>query len=89
MRFSNFFQKWEILETARSKKFKKTLDKYPHLCYNNYSKGEIQMKKDKRQFKMTPEQLQGLLHMRTRGFVQKNGKAYKRHNKHKGKEQDQ
>ena len=47
------------------------------------------MKKDKRQFKMTPEQLQGLLHMRTRGFVQKNGKAYKRHNKHKGKEQDQ
>ena len=35
---------WEILETARSKKFKKTIDKYPYLCYNNYSKGEIAMK---------------------------------------------
>ena len=32
------------METARSKKylkkFKKTLDKYPYLCYNSYSKGE-------------------------------------------------
>ena len=46
------------------------------------------MKKDKRERKMTPEQLQGLLHMRKRNFVQKNGKAYKRHNKHKGKEQE-
>ena len=27
---------------------------------------------------MTPEQLQGLLHMRKRNWVQKNGKAYNR-----------
>lgn len=46
------------------------------------------MKKDKREFKMTPEQLQGLLHMRKRGYVQKNGKAYKRKQKHKNLEQD-
>lgn len=46
------------------------------------------MKKDKREFKMTPDQLQGLLHMRKRGYVQKNGKAYKRNQKHKGKESD-
>ena len=26
------------------KKFKKTIDKYPRLCYNNYGKGEITMK---------------------------------------------
>lgn len=44
--------------------------------------------KDKRQFKMTPEQLQGLLHMRKRGYVQKNGKAYKRKDKHKNKNVD-
>lgn len=41
------------------------------------------MKKDKRMFKMNPEQLEQLLHMRSRGYVQKNGKAYKRHDKHK------
>ena len=41
------------------------------------------MKKDKRERKMTPEQLQGLLHMRKRSFVQKNGKAYNRKQKHK------
>lgn len=45
-------------------------------------------KKDKRERKMTPEQLQGLLHMRKRGFVQKNGKAYNRKVKHKGKESE-
>ena len=44
------------------------------------------MKKNKREHKMTPEQLQGLLHMRKRAFVQKNGKAYNRKVKHKGKE---
>lgn len=65
---------------------KKTLDKTPKVCYNNYSKGSVKMKKDKRERKMTPEQLQGLLHMRTRGYVQKNGKAYNRKRKHKGKE---
>ena len=48
---------------------------------------KMSKKKDKRERKMTPEQLQGLLHMRTRGFVQKNGKAYNRKVKHKGKEQ--
>ena len=45
------------------------------------------MKKNKRERKMTSEQLQGLLHMRKRAFVQKNGKAYNRKQKHKGKEQ--
>ena len=34
------------------------------MCYNNYSKGSAKMKKDKRERKMTPEQLQQLLHMR-------------------------
>lgn len=32
---------------------------------------------------MTSEQLQQLLHMRKRGYIQKNGKAYKRKEKHK------
>lgn len=45
-------------------------------------------KKDKRDRKMTEEQLQALLHMRKRGFVQKNGKAYNRKEKHKGKESE-
>ena len=67
---------------------KKTLDKRKQMCYTNYSKGEIKMKKDKRERKMTPEQLQALLHMRTRGYVQKNGKAYKRKAKHKKKDND-
>lgn len=35
--------------------------------------------------KMTAEALQGLLHMRKRGYVQKNKKAYSRKEKHKGK----
>lgn len=46
-------------------------------------------KKDKRERKMTPQQLQELLHMRSRGYVQKNGKAYNRKQKHKGKDNDQ
>ena len=46
------------------------------------------MKKDKRERKMTPEQLQGLLHMRKRSFVQKNGKAYSRKQKHKKREEN-
>ena len=59
------------------------------MWYNNYSKGEIQMKKKKKaERKMTPEQLQGLLHMRKRSYVQKNGKAYNRKQKHKGKESE-
>lgn len=41
------------------------------------------MKQDKRERKMTPEQLQQLLHMRSRGHVQKNGRAYNRKEKHK------
>ena len=44
-------------------------------------------KKNKTDRKMTAEQLQALLHMRTRGYIQKNGKAYHRKAKHKGKEQ--
>ena len=46
------------------------------------------MKKDKRERKMTPEQLAALLIMRKRGWVQKNGKAYSRKVKHKGKGED-
>ena len=45
-------------------------------------------KKDKRERKLTPEQLQGLLHMRKRSYVQKNGKAYNRKQKHKKLEKD-
>ena len=45
------------------------------------------MKIDKRIKKMDAETLQGLLHMRKRGYVQKNKKAYNRKEKHKGKEQ--
>lgn len=41
------------------------------------------MKKDKRERKMSPEQLQGFLHFRKRGYIQKNGKAYTRKVKHK------
>ena len=44
--------------------------------------------KNKAEKKMTPEQLQGLLHLRRRGFADRNAKAYKRHNKHKGKESE-
>ena len=56
---------------------------------NTESEGhEMIKKKDKRERKMTEEQLQALLHMRTRGYVQKNGKAYKRKAKHKGKDND-
>ena len=46
------------------------------------------MKKDKRDRKMTADQLQQLLHMRKRGYVQKNGKAYNRKVKHKNLEKD-
>ena len=35
--------------------------------------------------KMSPEELQGLIHMRKRGYVQKNKKAYNRKKKHKEK----
>ena len=42
-------------------------------------------KQDKRDRKMTPEQLEALTYMRKRGFVQKNGKAYNRKEKHKKK----
>ena len=46
------------------------------------------MKKSKEYRKMTPEEVQGLLHMRKRAFVQKNGKAYNRKQKHKNQEKD-
>ena len=39
--------------------------------------------KSKAEKKMTPEQLQGLLHLRRRGFADRNGKAYNRKVKHK------
>ena len=38
--------------------------------------------------KMTAEQLQGLMHLRKRGFAEKNGKVYTRKVKHKGKGED-
>lgn len=44
--------------------------------------------KSKAEKKMTPEQLQGLLHLRRRGFADRNGKAYNRKMKHKGKESE-
>jgi hypothetical protein len=44
--------------------------------------------KSKAEKKMTAEQLQGLLHMRKRGFAERNGKAYNRKQKHKGKESE-
>ena len=44
------------------------------------------MKKDKREKKMTAEQLQGLIHMRKRAYAEKNGKAYNRKVKHKNQE---
>ena len=44
------------------------------------------MKKDKRHKKMSPEEVQGLMAMRRRTYVQKNGKAYTRNKKHKNKE---
>ena len=45
------------------------------------------MKKDKREKKMTAEQLQGLMHMRKRAYAEKNGKAYNRKQKHKNREE--
>lgn len=68
------------------------VDKPPIVWYNNNSEREVikmSKKKDKRERKMTPQQLQELLHMRSRGYVQKNGKAYNRKQKHKGKDNDQ
>lgn len=44
--------------------------------------------KSKAEKKMTPEQLQGLLHLRRRGFADRNSKAYNRKVKHKGKESE-
>ena len=49
----------------------------------------LMKKKNKADRKMTAEQLQALPHMRTRGYVQKNGKTYSRKAKHKGKEQSE
>lgn len=46
------------------------------------------MKKDKRYKKLTAEQVQELLRMRKRGYIQKNAKAYNRKEKHKGKENE-
>lgn len=51
-----------------------------------YSEVFKKMKKSKREKKMTAEQLQGLLHMRRRSWIKKNGKAYNRKIKHKNKE---
>lgn len=45
-------------------------------------------KNNKKERKMSAEQLQGLLHMRTRGWVAKNKKAYNRKKKHKGREEN-
>ena len=44
--------------------------------------------KSKAEKKMTAEQLQGLLHMRKRGYAVRNAKAYNRKTKHKNLEKD-
>ena len=41
------------------------------------------MAKTKRERKMSPEMLAGLLHMRKRAWAKRNGKAYNRKIKHK------
>lgn len=38
--------------------------------------------------KLSPEEVQGMLHLRKRGFVQKNKKAYNRKKKHKNLEEN-
>ena len=38
--------------------------------------------------KLTPEQLQGLLHLRRRGYADRNGKTYTRKQKHKNKKDE-
>ena len=88
MRFSKIFQKWEKMENRNFLK-KDLTNKSRCGIINTESEGhEMSKKKDKRDRKMTEEQLQALLHMRTRGYVQKNRKAYNRKAKHKGKESD-
>ena len=37
--------------------------------------------------KLSPEEVQGMLHLRKRGYIVKNKKAYNRKKKHKGKEE--
>ena len=44
--------------------------------------------KSKAEKKLTAEQLQGLLHMRKRGYAVRNAKAYNRKVKHKNLEKD-
>ena len=58
-----------------------------YVIINTESEGNKVKKKNKAERKMTAEQLQGLLHMRKRGYVQKNGKAYNRKRKHKNREE--
>ncbi len=48
MRFTKIYQKRKKLENRNF--FKKTLDKYPRLCYNNYSKRNEVMKMDKAKY---------------------------------------
>ena len=36
--------------------------------------------------KLSPEEVQGMLHLRKRGYTEKNKKAYNRKKKHKGRE---
>lgn len=36
-----------MVKNGKSQTFQKTLDKYPQMWYNKYSKGEIQMKEIK------------------------------------------
>lgn len=45
-------------------------------------------KKIKTYKKLNAEDLQGLLHMRKRGYIAKNKKAYNRKKKHKNKEEN-
>lgn len=45
-------------------------------------------KESKAYKKLSAEDLQGLLHMRKRGYVAKNKKAYNRKRKHKNREEN-
>ena len=58
------------------------------MCYNTATLTHledfmIKTESSKCHKKMTYEQLQGLMHMRKRNYVQKNGKAYSRKQKYK------
>lgn len=59
--------------------------------YGKYvKKGQVHTMDKKKELgaykKMSPEEVQGMLHLRKRGYTAKNKKAYNRKKKHKGRE---